>query len=93
MATIDEIRKMEREGKREGDILTELRNRGVPEREIVDAMSQSQIKDAVKRDIPLFIAYGVDEVANNIVRMKILATGEESVLPMSELPVRLRSGS
>ena len=52
-----------------------------------------QIKDAVKRGIPLFIAYGADEIANQTVRMKILATGEETGLPVSELPVRLRSGS
>jgi histidyl-tRNA synthetase len=52
-----------------------------------------QIKDAVKRGIPLFVAYGADEAANQNVRMKVLATGEEVGLPVSELPVRLRSGS
>lgn len=52
-----------------------------------------QIKDAVKRSIPLFIAYGADEVANQTVRMKILATSEEVALPISELPVRLKAGS
>jgi histidyl-tRNA synthetase len=52
-----------------------------------------QIKDAVKRGIPLFIAYGADEVANQSVRMKVLATGEEAGLPVSDLPARLRSGS
>lgn len=52
-----------------------------------------QIKDAVKRGIPLFIAYGANEVANQTVRMKILRTGEEAGLPLSELPARLRSGS
>lgn len=52
-----------------------------------------QIKDAVKRDIPLFIAYGADEVANNTVRMKILKTGEEAALAVTELPARLQSGS
>jgi histidyl-tRNA synthetase len=52
-----------------------------------------QIKDAIKRNIPLFIAYGANEVANQTVRMKILATGGEVTLPMSELPFRLRTGS
>jgi histidyl-tRNA synthetase len=52
-----------------------------------------QIKDAVKRGIPLFIAYGENEVRNQTVRMKVLATGEESGLPLTELPSRLRSGS
>ena len=52
-----------------------------------------QIKDAVKRAIPFFIAYGANEVANNSVRMKILATGEETALPVSELPARLAAGN
>lgn len=52
-----------------------------------------QIKDAVKRGIPYFAAYGADEVTNQTVRLKILATGEEINLPVSELPARLRAGS
>ena len=60
---------------------------------LTDKSLGDQIKDAVKRGIPLFIAYGKDEVANQTVRMKILATGEEAGLPVSELPVRLRTGS
>ncbi|MDD3531559.1 MAG: histidine--tRNA ligase [Candidatus Pacebacteria bacterium] len=52
-----------------------------------------QVKDAVKRGIPLFVAYGADEIANNTVRMKILATGEETALAVTELPARLRAGS
>lgn len=52
-----------------------------------------QIKDAVKRSIPLFIAYGANEAASQTVRMKVLATGEEVGLPVSELPVRLKTGS
>ncbi len=52
-----------------------------------------QIKDAVKRGIPLFMAYGKDEIANNQARLKILATGEEAGLPLTELPARLRAGS
>ncbi|MBU6214420.1 histidine--tRNA ligase [Patescibacteria group bacterium] len=51
-----------------------------------------QIKDAVRRGIPLFIAYGANEVANQTVRMKVLASGEETELPTSLLPARLRSG-
>jgi len=50
-----------------------------------------QIKDAVKRNIPFFIAYGRDEIANNTVRMKVLHTGEEVGLPASEIPGRLRT--
>ncbi|MCX6787480.1 MAG: histidine--tRNA ligase [Candidatus Kaiserbacteria bacterium] len=50
-----------------------------------------QIKDAVKRGIPLFIAYGADEVVKNTVRMKTLATSKEVELPVSELSARLRA--
>jgi len=60
---------------------------------LTDRALGDQIKDAVKRGIPLFLAYGANEIANNTVRMKILATGEESGLPVSELPARLRAGS
>jgi len=60
---------------------------------LTDRTLGDQIKDAVKRSIPLFIAYGADEIANNTLRMKILATGEEVGLPVSELPARLRAGS
>jgi histidyl-tRNA synthetase len=48
-----------------------------------------QIKDAVKRGIPFFVAYGADEVKNQTVKMKILATGEEKNIPFSELPPAL----
>lgn len=51
-----------------------------------------QIKDAVKRDIPFFMAYGANEVGSGTVRMKVLRTGEEIGLPVSEIPVRLRAG-
>ncbi|KKW43536.1 MAG: Histidine-tRNA ligase [Parcubacteria group bacterium GW2011_GWB1_57_6] len=50
-----------------------------------------QIRDAVKRGIPLFVAYGADEVARKTVRMKILATGEESEMNVAALTARLRS--
>lgn len=59
---------------------------------LTDRSLSDQIKDAVRRGIPLFIAYGTDEVASQMVRMKTLATGEETNLPLSELMVRLRSG-
>ncbi|MCR4276098.1 MAG: histidine--tRNA ligase [Candidatus Parcubacteria bacterium] len=52
-----------------------------------------QIKDAVKRGIPYFAAYGADEVTSNTIRMKVLATGEEINLPVNELPARLRAGN
>jgi len=60
---------------------------------ITDRALGDQIKDAVKRNIPLFIAYGANEITNNTVRMKILKTGEEVGLSTSELPVYIRSNS
>lgn len=50
-----------------------------------------QIKDAVKRGIPFFVAYGADEVKSKTVRVKTLATGEETVVPVSELSSRIRN--
>ncbi len=50
-----------------------------------------QIKDAVKRGILFFVAYGADEIKNQTVRLKTLATGEEIVLSVSELAARLRA--
>ena len=52
---------------------------------LTDRALGDQIKDALKRGIPFFIAYGADEVASNTVRLKTLATSEEKVLPFSEL--------
>lgn len=52
-----------------------------------------QVKDAVKRGIPLFAAYGVNERSSGTVRMKVLATSEEIILPVAELLARLRSSA
>ena len=48
-----------------------------------------QIKDAVRRGIPLFAAYGANEVANNALRLKVLATGSEEAMALTEVPARL----
>jgi histidyl-tRNA synthetase len=58
---------------------------------LTDRALGDQIKDAVKRSIPFFIAYGANEVANNVVRMKILATGEEEEIPVAGLSARLHT--
>jgi len=60
---------------------------------ISDKSLGDQIKDAVKRGIPLFAAYGADEVASQTVRLKILASSEEQGLSVVDLPARLASGS
>ena len=71
---------------------TELRAKG--SRVFVNLTDKNlgdQIKDVVKRGIPLFVAYGADEVASGTVRMKTLATGEETKLSVSELSAYLQS--
>ncbi len=56
---------------------------------LTDKNLGDQIKDAVKREIPLFVAYGADEGANGTLRLKTLATGTEEVLSVSALSARL----
>lgn len=60
---------------------------------ISDRTLGDQIKDAVRRGVPLFAAYGANETKSQTLRMKILATGEEVELPASALPARLRASS
>lgn len=50
-----------------------------------------QIKNAVKRGIPLFAAYGRDEVTNGVIRLKTLSSGKEVRLSAFELAKRLTS--
>ncbi|MBU0466435.1 MAG: hypothetical protein KJ718_03355 [Nanoarchaeota archaeon] len=50
MATIDEIKRMQKEGKSEQEIISGLKSKGVPENEIINTMVQSKIKDAVSYD-------------------------------------------
>jgi histidyl-tRNA synthetase len=69
---------------------TDLRKAGM--RVFVNLTTRSlgdQIKDASKRGIPFFVAYGSEEVAKQSVRLKTLATGEEIILPASELAAKV----
>ena len=52
-----------------------------------------QIKDADRRGIPLFVAYGQNEVAGGAGRMKVLASGVESAFSADDLPLHIASGS
>ncbi len=64
-----------------------LRERGV--RVFVNLTARSlgdQIRDAAKRGIPFFAAYGADEIANNVLRVKTLSTGGETGLAIDALP-------
>jgi histidyl-tRNA synthetase len=60
---------------------------------LTDRSLGDQVKEAVKRSIPIFIAYGADEVASGAVRVKTLSTSRESVMPISELSEWLRVAS
>lgn len=48
-----------------------------------------QIKDALKRNIPFFIAYGADEIASHQVKMKTLATSEEVVISEADISAHI----
>lgn len=47
MAILDDINRMKREGKSDLEITTQLRQNGIPDNAIADALAQSKIKDAV----------------------------------------------
>jgi len=53
MGTIDEIRKMQGEGRSEGEIRAALKQGGISEDEISEAFSQTQIKDAVASGVKI----------------------------------------
>ena len=68
----------------------ELRKAGV--RVFVNLANRTlgdQVKDAVKRGIPFFAAYGKEEQESGTIRLKTLATSEEATLPVSELSSRV----
>jgi histidyl-tRNA synthetase len=74
------------------DFAEELRKAGA--RVFVNLANRTlgdQVKDAVKRGIPLFVAYGSEEVANQSVRLKTLATSEEEAIATSELAAKVSS--
>ena len=50
-----------------------------------------QIKDALKRSIPYFIAYGTQEVERGMVKVKELATSTETEMPVGELADQLQA--
>jgi histidyl-tRNA synthetase len=56
---------------------------------LTDRALGDQVKDALKRGIPFFAAYGPEEVAKGEVRLKTLATSEEAVLSAADLFSRI----
>ena len=64
-----------------------LRTRGV--RVIVNTTTKTlgdQIRDASRRGIPYFIAFGEQEAASGVVRLKTLALSSEEEMPISDVP-------
>ncbi|MEK6854966.1 MAG: hypothetical protein AABX73_01975 [Nanoarchaeota archaeon] len=60
MGIIDEIKQMQSQGKSEQEIASSLKQRGVSDSEINEAIAQNRIKDAVSSDDPLRIQQGYD---------------------------------
>lgn len=50
----------------------------------------AQVKDAVKRGIPYFLAYGKDEEKSNMVRLKDLAKSEEESIESNQIAKHLK---
>lgn len=60
---------------------------------LTDKSLGDQVKDALKREIPYFVAYGKDEVASGSVRLKTLATSDESVVTLDELAKHIKQSA
>lgn len=53
---------------------------------VLDKKIGDQVKEADKRGIPFFIAYGKNEASSGLVRIKNLATGEEIQINKASVP-------
>ncbi|MBF9220797.1 histidine--tRNA ligase [Hymenobacter ruricola] len=71
-------------------LLAELRAAGIPSELYPDASKlQKQFKYADAKGIPLVIIMGPEEAAAGVVKIKIMRTGVERVLPMGEVVAAL----
>ncbi|MBD2768012.1 histidine--tRNA ligase [Hymenobacter sp. BT664] len=67
-------------------LLAELRAAGIPSELYPDASKlQKQFKYADAKGIPLVVIMGPEEVAARVVKIKIMASGTERVLPIGEV--------
>lgn len=57
---------------------------------ILEKKVGDQVKEASKRSIPLFIAYGEKERTKNTLTVKVLATGETHEISLELLPEKLK---
>lgn len=60
---------------------------------ITDRALGDQIREAAKRGIPYFVAFGESEAASGVVRLKNLESGFEQELAPTDVPQAIRSGS
>ena len=88
MGIIDEIEKMRQEGMSEQEIALSLQQRGVPFQQIENALSQSQIKEAVTSDpaVPLPSSYPQD-LSQDTLQASIMQSPQES-LPETPAPAQ-----
>jgi histidyl-tRNA synthetase len=71
-------------------LLADLRAAGIPSELYPDASKlQKQFKYADAKGIPLVVIIGPEEVAAGVVKIKIMASGTERVLPMGEVVAAL----
>jgi histidyl-tRNA synthetase len=71
-------------------LLAELRAAGIPAELYPDAGKlQKQFKYADAKGIPLVIVLGPEELAADVAKIKIMKTGEEKTLPLSEVVAAL----
>ncbi|MBO2009144.1 histidine--tRNA ligase [Hymenobacter negativus] len=71
-------------------LLAELRAAGIPAELYPDASKlQKQFKYADAKGIPLVIIMGPEEIAAGVVKVKIMQTGTERVLPIGEVVTAL----
>ena len=71
-------------------LLAELRAAGIPAELYPDAGKlQKQFKYADAKGIPLVLILGPEELAAGVAKIKILKTGEEKALPLSEVVAAL----
>ncbi len=71
-------------------LLAQLRAAGIPSELYPDASKlQKQFKYADAKGIPLVVVMGPEEVAAGVVKIKIMQTGVEQVLPLGEVVAAL----
>ena len=93
MALLNDIKRMQSEGKTEQEIISSLRQQGISPREIVEALSQSKIKKAVGGETPAPEPYAVPMQQSQPTEQEALMpqasqqAGYPDEMPRTEQPV------